>query len=344
MQTMTLETRKPFAPATLSDAPRVTPGPFPEHARQTMCLVGSTAKHASYADVCDPASPLVMALPEVTYRTTSTGREVESYVPLSYAVQIDSIRDTVSAILGSEPAYEVYALNNRGDLLGAHMFGKIAWQSDIPGTTIEVVLRSSLDGTIKLQWGTGIGTFICANGMIQAENLISIKHTKNIEERFAASLIDPEIGAMARIEAARERAQWVDGLKEIPMSDDLFHAFLGVLRGRKIMGRNGSHRSGSRACTVGRRTERDPDVGRSISCLPGCATRSQDHGAQWPPVIHSNADTSQDECSHEVLGGVSLRRATRGAWTAGPVQRIPGVDGCRPPLNCAELAADLRGY
>ena len=239
MQTMTLETRKPFAPATLSDAPRVTPGPFPEHARQTMCLVGSTAKHASYADVCDPASPLVMALPEVTYRTTSTGREVESYVPLSYAVQIDSIRDTVSAILGSEPAYEVYALNNRGDLLGAHMFGKIAWQSDIPGTTIEVVLRSSLDGTIKLQWGTGIGTFICANGMIQAENLISIKHTKNIEERFAASLIDPEIGAMARIEAARERAQWVDGLKEIPMSDDLFHAFLGVLRGRKIMGRNG---------------------------------------------------------------------------------------------------------
>ena len=239
MQTMKLETRKPFAPATLSNAPRVTPGPFPEHARQTMCLVGSTAKHASYADVCDPESPLVMALPEVTYRTTSTGREVESYVPLSYAVQIDSIRDTVSAILGSEPAYEVYALNNRGDLLGAHMFGKIAWQSDIPGTTIEVVLRSSLDGTIKLQWGTGIGTFICANGMIQAENLISIKHTKNIEERFAASLIDPEIGAMARIQAAQERAQWVDGLKEIPMSDDLFHAFLGVLRGRKIMGRNG---------------------------------------------------------------------------------------------------------
>ena len=83
MRTMTLETRKPFAPATLSDAPRVTPGPFPEHARQTMCLVGSEAKHASYADVCDPASPLVMALPEVTYRTTSTGREVESYVPLS---------------------------------------------------------------------------------------------------------------------------------------------------------------------------------------------------------------------------------------------------------------------
>ncbi len=239
MQLTTLETRKPFAPATLSDAPRVTPGPFPEHARQTMCLVGSEAKHASYADVCDPDSPLVMALPEVTYRTTSTGREVESYVPLSYAVQIDSIRDTVSAILGSEPAYEVYALNNRGDLLGAHMFGKIAWESDIPGTTIEVVLRSSLDGTIKLQWGTGIGTFICANGMIRAENLISIKHTKNIEERFAASLIDPEIGAMARIEAARERAQWVDGLKEIPMSDDLFHAFLGVLRGRKIMGRNG---------------------------------------------------------------------------------------------------------
>jgi len=154
-------------------------------------------------------------------------------------VQVDSIRDTVSAILGSEPAYEVYALNNRGDLLGAHMFGKIAWQSDIPGTTIEVVLRSSLDGTIKLQWGTGIGTFICANGMIRAENLISIKHTKNIEERFAASLIDPEIGAMARIQAAQERAQWVDGLKEIPMSDDLFHAFLGVLRGRRIMGRNG---------------------------------------------------------------------------------------------------------
>jgi len=242
MRTMTLETRRPFSLATLSEAPRVTPGPFPDHegARKTMCLIGSTAKHASYADVCSPTTELVTSLDDLDH--------AETYMPMSYAVQIDSIRDTFSALIGSEPVYEVYALNDRNVkdkdgnkvlIKGAHMFGKIAWHSDVPGIMLEVVLRSSLDGTITLQYGADIGTFICANGMIQAESLISLKHTKNIEERFAASLIDPEIGAMARIEAARERAEWAEGLKEIPMSDDLFHAFLGVLRGRKIMGRNG---------------------------------------------------------------------------------------------------------
>ena len=242
MEIMNLETRRPFSLATLSEDPRVTPGPFPHHAHQTMCLVGSRAKHASYADVCDPTTARVMSLDDLETVHAAT------YMPMSYAVQIDSIRDTFSALIGSEPVYEVYALNDRNvkdkdgnkvEIKGAHMFGKIAWHSDVPGIMIEVVLRSSLDGTITLQYGPGIGTFICANGMIQAENLISLKHTKNIEERFAASLVDPEIGAVARIEAARERAQWVGGLKEIPMSDDLFHAFLGVLRGRMVMGRNG---------------------------------------------------------------------------------------------------------
>jgi len=47
--------------------------------------------------------------------------------------------------------------------------------------------------------------------------------------------VDGSVGATRRIEDARKRIEWIDGLKEIPMSSDLFNAFLGVLQGRQII-------------------------------------------------------------------------------------------------------------
>jgi len=206
---------------------RAVPAPPPSGAshHRTLCTVGSNAKVVSYQDVC------AVPVPESTYHE-KTGNKVYNAIP--YAMPIDHLRDYVSALLGSDPVYETYALNG-GANAGSQMYGRIAWESGVPGMLIEVVFRSSYNGTICLEWGIGQGTFICANGMISADQIVKIKHTHNAIQRFADSLNDMGVGVMGKIEDARKRIEWVDGLREIPMSDDLFHAFAGVLQGRGLL-------------------------------------------------------------------------------------------------------------
>ena len=189
-----------------------------------MCTVGSNAKVVTYQDVC------AVPVPETTYHP-KTGNMVYNAIP--YATPIDHLRDYVSDLLGSDPVYETYALNG-GANPGSQMFGRIGWESGLPGMMIEVVFRSSYNGTICVEWGIGQGTFICANGMISADQIIKIKHTHNAIQRFADSLNDTGVGVLGKIEDARKRIGWVEGLREIPMSDDLFNAFVGVLQGRTI--------------------------------------------------------------------------------------------------------------
>lgn len=201
---------------------RANPAPPPVHASKTLCLVGSSAKHATYEEVC-----AVIPTRENTYHE-KTGNSV--YKVVEYATPIDGLRDHVSAALGSDPVYETYALSKDGQ----QMYGRIAWNSGVMGAMIEVVFRSSYNGTICVEWGIGQGTFICANGMISADQIMKIKHTHNVIERFTESLTDGTYGVAERIEQARKRLDWVDGLREIPMSDDLFNAFVGVLQGRTV--------------------------------------------------------------------------------------------------------------
>jgi len=206
---------------------RAVPAPPPSgaHHRKTLCLVGSDAKHAAYQEVC------AVPVPESTYHA-KTGNMVYNAIP--YATIIDHLRDTVTDLLGTDPVYETYALNG-GANAGSQMFGRIAWESGLPGMMIEIVFRSSYNGTICIEWGIGQGTFICANGMISADQILKIKHTHNAIQRFADSLNDVGVGVLGKIEDARKRIEWVDGLREIPMSDDLFHAFAGVLQGRGLL-------------------------------------------------------------------------------------------------------------
>jgi hypothetical protein len=203
---------------------RANPAPPPSSDSQhrTLCTVGSTAKLATYQEVC------AVPVPESTYHE-KTGNRV--YNSIAYATPIDHLRDYVSDLMGSDPVYETYALNKTG----SEVYGRIAWDAGVPGMLIEVVMRSSYGGTICLEWGIGQGTFICANGMISAEQIIKIKHTHNAIQRFADSLNDVGVGVMGKIEDARKRLTWIDGLREIPMSDDLFHAFTGVLQGRDLL-------------------------------------------------------------------------------------------------------------
>lgn len=189
-------------------------------------LVGSEAKHATYLEVC--------SVPTDGFKAATVHDKTGNYIyrPVGYATFADALRDDVSDALGSNPVYETYALNKSG----SQLFGRISWDSGIPGMMIEVAFRSSLDGTLCLEWAIGQGAFICANGMFNAAQILKIKHTHNVLERFAASLEDHAGGVQQKIENARQRIAWMDGLKEIPMSHDLFNAFVGVLQGRRIEG------------------------------------------------------------------------------------------------------------
>ena len=206
---------------------RAVPAPPPsgDSHHRTMCTVGSSAKVVTYQDVC------AVPVPEST-NPEKTGNKV--YNGSSSATGVDPLRDSVTVLLGTDPVYETYALNG-GANAGSQMYGRIGWDSGIPGMMIEVVFRSSYNGTICIEWGIGQGTFICANGMISAEQIVKIKHTHNAIQRFADSLNDVGVGVTGKIEDARKRIEWVDGLREIPMSDDLFHAFAGVLQGRGLL-------------------------------------------------------------------------------------------------------------
>ena len=207
------------------DLRRAVPAPPPIHARNTLMIVGSDAKHSSYDDVC------LVPVPESTFHP-KTGNKV--YAAVHYSTIMDGLRDHVSHLLGSDPVYETYTLSG-GSNPGSQLYGRIAWDSGVPGMMIEVILRSSYDKTLRIEWGIGQGTSVCANGMFNAAQILGVKHTHNVLDRFRASLVDGSVGVTQRIEDARKRIEWVDGLKQIPMSSDLFNAFVGVLQGRPII-------------------------------------------------------------------------------------------------------------
>ena len=218
------------------DLRRATPAGLPAHARNTICLVGADAVHVDYAEVCS------IPIPETTTRTTKKGNEVTSYRAVPFATFIDGARDFMADVLDAQPLYESYALSGKPgrDKYGQQLFGRMAFPCDIVGGTLDLVLRSSYDGTITNEIGTGGGEFICANGMISAANLIKVKHTHNVIETLRACMEDLTVGLEAKIEAARERLEWAQGLKEIPMSDDLFGMFCGLLQFRRHMKKDGT--------------------------------------------------------------------------------------------------------
>lgn len=210
---------------------RAVVGPAPSNGK-TMMTIGSNASVVSYADVC------AVPRPGSTYHP-KTGNKV--YADVSYATIMDGLRDFISDLLGSDPVYETYTLSG-GANPGQELYGRIAWESGVPGMMIELIFRSSYGGTLCFEYGMGQGTEACANGMFSADQIVKIKHTHNIMERFRESLTMGSKGVaniMERIEYARQRIEWVNGLKEIPMSDDLFHAFCGVLQGRHILQADG---------------------------------------------------------------------------------------------------------
>lgn len=198
---------------------RATVAPPPVLKEKQLCLIGAPdAYRATYADVC------AVEVPEATHRENGN----VSYQPVPYASFIDGARDAMANVLDRDPSFETYALNKSG----SQLFGMIGFESDTPGLALTLALRSSYDKSIANQAGVGHAPFICANGCFSADHMISAKHTTNVFNTLGKML--DELTSVS-ITPVLERVKMIEGWRDIPMTNDLFFAYLGVLTGRRLL-------------------------------------------------------------------------------------------------------------
>lgn len=194
--------------------------PLPALKSQQIMTVGAPeAYRTSYREVCQ------VPVPEATYHETTGNAQ---YQPVPYASFINGARDAMATVLDREPVFETYALNKSGE----QMFGMIGFGSGLPGQAITVALRSSYDKTLANQVAIGSAPFICANGCFSGEHMISAKHTTHVFDTLGRMLDEITEAAVGPV---IERIRAVNGWKEIPVQNDLFGAYMGVLFSRGLV-------------------------------------------------------------------------------------------------------------
>jgi len=203
-----------------NEIPRARVAPLPELRSQQIMTVGAPeAYRTDYRTVCE------VLVPDTEYHPKSGNA---SYQPVPYASFINGARDAMANQLNAEPVFETYALNKSGQQL----FGMIGFGSGLTGQAITVALRSSYDKSIANQVAIGSAPFICANGCFSGEHMISAKHTTNVFETLGRMLTEITDTAVAPV---IERIRMIDGWKGIPVHNDLFGAYMGVLFSRGLI-------------------------------------------------------------------------------------------------------------
>jgi len=210
-----------FETLDIGSTPIVPPASRPTLSRAQVCLVGAKdTLRVSFEDLG------AIPLPEETVRE-STGNV--SYQPLPYAEFAAATRSIFAEELNAEPLTESYALARDG----AQMFGKIVFPfGDDTRRGLSIALRSSYDQSISNQVAGGLDTFICANGMLNGEAMFSLRHTAEMPRRIVEHLREMAGKAMAGTKQLSER---LDRWSTVPMADDMFYAYAGILRGRGII-------------------------------------------------------------------------------------------------------------
>ena len=187
-----------------------------------MTIGAPEAYRTTYEQVCS------VPLPENEYHPKSGNA---SYQVMPYASFINGARDQMAHQLNAQPLFETYALNKKG----SQLFGMIGFGSGITGQAITVALRSSYDKTISNQVAIGSAPFVCANGCFSGDHMIAAKHTTNVFptlSRMLAEICDESVAPVL------ERIQLVDSWKGIPVNDNTFGAYMGVLLIQQLIGSN----------------------------------------------------------------------------------------------------------
>ena len=199
---------------------RARVAPLPVLKSQQLCTIGAPdAYRTDYHTVCE------VPVPETTYHPRSGNAQ---YQPVPYASFINGARDAMANVLDADPVFETYALSKSG----AQMFGMIGFGSGMTGQAITVALRSSYDKTLSNQVAIGSAPFICANGCFSGEYMISAKHTTNVFPTLGRMLNEITDTAVTPV---LERIRLVQGWKDIPVQNDLFGAYMGVLFSRGLV-------------------------------------------------------------------------------------------------------------
>ena len=166
----------------------------------------------------------LVPLPETTFRD-STGNV--SYQPLGYAEYFGAIIDVTSALVDAEPSSADFVLAKSKGIDGYQAYGAVIW----PGGEA-TIMRSSYDGSISNQLGTGRGEDCCANGQFIGTNMVRAKHTMNVGETVYQMIIaQAEQATRIAQEMAERLARW----SGTPVTDDLMFAMVGVLVGRELI-------------------------------------------------------------------------------------------------------------
>lgn len=200
--------------------PRASVAPPPTLAANQICVIGAKeAYRTDYQTVCS------IPVPDAEYHE-KTGNA--SFQPVPYASLIDGARDRMCHTLDKEPIFETYALNGTGEQL----FGMIGFESPIEGTAITVALRSSYNKTLANEVAIGSAPFVCANGCFSGEHMIKAKHTTNVFSTLAGML---EEITRTSVEPVVRRVRMMEEWKDIPVKNDLFGAYMGVLFSRGLI-------------------------------------------------------------------------------------------------------------
>ena len=220
MTTMTTTLRPLSTQRLNADLARVNPAPMPTLSSQQIMTIGAPdAYRVPYSEVCS------VEVPEAEYHPRSGNA---SYQPMPYASFIDGARDQMAEVLEAEPVFESYALNKSG----SQLFGMIGFPSVVDGMGLTLALRSSYDKTLANEVAIGSAPFICANGCFSGEHMIKAKHTTNVFDTLARMLAEITESAVAPVV---QRMREVQGWRDIPVHDDLFAAYMGVLFGRGLV-------------------------------------------------------------------------------------------------------------
>jgi hypothetical protein len=217
---MEFNPRPKSSPRLDTQLPRAKVAPMPALKSQQICTIGAPdAYRTDYRTVCE------VPVPATEYHPRSGNA---SYQPVPYASFINGARDAMAASLDREPIFETYALNKSGQQL----FGMIGFGSGEPGQAITVALRSSYDKTLSNQVAIGSAPFVCANGCFSGDHMISAKHTTNVFPTLGRMLNEICVEAVTPV---LERIRMVNEWKDIPVKDDLFGAYMGVLFSRGLV-------------------------------------------------------------------------------------------------------------
>ena len=209
----------------LGNTPLVKAAPLPDLPSKQVMIVGAKgAKRMSFAELA------AIPVPEDTFK--DSGKVSHNIVPASDIINL--ARSLYAEQLDVAPLYETWATAAKGmEWAGKLVYPYRSKSGQLhENYGISVVLRGSYNKNIAPSGADGMDTFICANGMMSGQNAWAARQTEAIAENVHKHLVEASGKCTFRAGGLIDLLEeWAD----IPCADLMFYAYLGILRGLKVI-------------------------------------------------------------------------------------------------------------